>query len=75
MKGETLDPAQIDAAFHPLSFDAAQDNAFSYPTSSASANAAQVDAYATSSNAFRPLRLLMLPLPMLFRAPVPLPGL
>jgi len=52
----SFDRAQIDAAFHPLSFDVALDNAFSYSTSSAPADAAQADAaaaYAASSNVFQ----------------------
>ena len=54
----SFDSAQIDAAFQPLSFEVAlnQDGAFSYPTSSAPADAAQVDAvatYAATSNAFQ----------------------
>ena len=69
----SFDPAQIDAVFQPLSFDVAlnQDSAFSYPTSSAPADAAQVDAvaaYAATSSLpmlFRPMWLLMLPHPML----------
>ena len=44
----SFDPAQVDAAFHPLSHDAAQASAVSYPTSSSAADAS---AYATSSNA------------------------
>ena len=53
----SFDSAQIDAAFQPLSFEVAlnQDGAFSYPTSSAPADAAQVDAVANAgtSNAFQ----------------------
>jgi hypothetical protein len=44
----SFDPAQIDAASHPLSLDAAQDSVFSYPTSSAAAGAAS---YAPSFDA------------------------